>query len=588
MTGKSLFIVSLLLVACFASIGWVWFGSESDPKLPESSDSNRERIVPPPIRDVRPDPKPTEVVPREPAVGQRDPLEQNPASDAGTDQPAGDSDTDPDPDGSDGNKASPGRNPDRSVSTASSIIPAADGGTGNPSIPPSANEPLIENGLRRVRIGADNEGAVVSETRRTVTRRSTGLMPNLPKVQDEPKRPVRGRVVERVGNELVGLPGVLVTGWRELHRTFTDENGAFEFEVRFADDSAQAFNHAERDQNPNNDFVELSAYADGYVLTGAGVTVNGDPGRRYYNGMVFNPQQVNSAAGLTLEMKWVGEEELKVRLTNPPSNPTSVVIVVESLPAHGAQLDEGFQVSAPANESGEARFRVPNRRHLEITAMGDNWRSRGPAAYNSQSGFWELTLTEASNMRISGRAIDVRTNGPAVGIRVRANTETTAAYTGADGSFELWVRRDQPSYHMIFEHPSYIRTNATVGANGSNDGRVSLTGAGYAPGGPWLVNMRPAVRLSATIQLAEGGMISKVHTVSLKAPDGPDRVVIAKAENGAAVLDIPDCPWGATGATMVLPSADGMSHALYNIEFQQSLWSNSNSVEARVFATKRQ
>jgi len=445
--------------------------------------------------------------------------------------------------------------------------------------------------LREPVLQAFGDGtSYTSRQRSSVTRRATGFLPNQPPINDKPKRRIRGRVVERAGSELRGLPDVVVTDWREIHRAFTDKDGNFDFEARFADDSMDNMPGADRDHNDMNDFVHLTAYADGYVMSGKGVQVNGVPGQRYYTGVTFGPNEVNSEAGVLLEMKWEGAEVVVVKLTNPPSDADKISITVESYSEGQSNADNGFFLSAFADKSGTAKFHLPNRRQLEIRAIGEKWRSSAPANYDNAQKAWILTLVPSNNTEVKGVVIDQRSNLPLPNVRVRANSEKEVAYSKADGTFSLWVQYQAGDsgrfVHLICEHPSYVRANALL----KEDLTVpfALQAGGTFPDGPWRATMRPAVGFKANIQTSDGSSIHRVLSVEIAIQDNLNRVVHGAVENGSAVLNVGDFPWGAQRLTLVVSDEGNQRHTMYDVDLSPSMWNEQNEYDLRLFASKKQ
>lgn len=454
--------------------------------------------------------------------------------------------------------------------------------------PPKSSGPIVSADGRKSLIptplGGVGEGeARVADQRRPATERHRGFHPKQPVINDEPKRLLRGRVVEKVGASYVGLPDVMVVGWRDLHRTFTDQEGWFEFEVRFGDGVGSSLDGKERDSSPSNDVVYLKASADGYVMTGPGVSVNGNPGAMFYSGRMFSPEEVNSADGPLIELKYVGLEQIKVKIVNPPSNVTEVGILVESYSQSGAHSDDWFQIAAQADSKGEARFSVPNRGDLKIRAVSEEWRSAGEARYNNQNGFWELTLVEVSSNAIKGQFVDVRTGLALPAVRVVANNDGEATYSDAGGNFELMARRDSTFFNVICEHPRYLRTHGVLNAEGSRDPRITLDLRGTAPLGPWRIEMRPAVRVTAEMQPPPGVRLTNVKTIAIKAPNLADRVVYGRVVNGAVVVTVEEFPWGATGFTIVYTDEEAGRDKMFPVEIPMSMWNQENVYQFRLF-----
>lgn len=444
--------------------------------------------------------------------------------------------------------------------------------------------PFKDDGSRPVVLQAFGSGdSFIAEQRLSFTRRHTGLLPNRPPVTDRPKRLVKGRVITKDGGTARGLGGVVITDWGENHRTLTDRDGNFEFEARFADDSVENMRGTDRDHSDLNDWVNLTAYADGYVMTGRGVMQNGNPGQRYYNGINFGPDEVNSPEGLLIEMKWQGLEEIRVKIANPPSDLAGVTITVESHTAESSQQDDGFFLSSQPDKDGLAVFRIPNRRHLEIHATGEKWRSAGPAIYDSTQRAWMLTLTATDSYRITGTVTDQRSGMAIAGIRVRANSDRQVSYTAADGSFSIWVRGESQAPHLLFEHPSYLRANANL--NAELQGSISLAVGGTSPSGPWKIIMRPAVLFKATVLPSEGGGFSGVKSVEVKIDERSQFVVHARLNGGAAELSIPNFPWGAERLTVVAESQDRQGTEFHIVELPQSTWNAANEYDLRLFST---
>jgi hypothetical protein len=392
------------------------------------------------------------------------------------------------------------------------------------------------------------DGRII-EQRGTVPVRRRGTNPGLPAILDNPKRLVSGRVVEKRNGVDVPLEGVIITDWREIHRTISDANGAFSFEVRYADDGPQNFDQAgrdsaDRDSSPNNDYVVLTAYADGYIQTGNGVSQGGEPGRRYYSGQVFTPEQVNSEAGCTVTMQWQGTETIKVRAVNAPSNTKGITVVCESVDQHGAQRDQNFYLTAPLDEKGEASFTIPPRRQLEIYALGASNRSKGSARYNQATGYWELTLGDAESRAIRGRLIEARAGAPVAGARLLCNTGEDTAFSAADGSFTLYTKTGASQHNMVIDHPGYALASCVL-EQAATSTQFVLEG-GSAPEGPWVITLRPLIRMKGSIARGDGGSIEKLIGMSAISEGQLRENVPATLVGGRIEFESYSFPWGAT------------------------------------------
>jgi hypothetical protein len=320
-------------------------------------------------------------------------------------------------------------------------------------------------------------------------------------------------------------------------------------------------------------------------MAGHGVMQNGNPGQRYYNGINFGPEVVNSPEGVLIEMKWQGVEEIRVRITNPPADPASVTITVESYTGESSQQDAGYFVSAAPDKDGKATFRIPNRRSLEIRAIGEQWRSTMPAVFNAQEQAWLLTLVESTSFKVTGTVVDMRTQRTLSGVRVRANSDKEVAYSGPDGKFEILARAGELSPHLIAEHPSYMRSNAKLAAELTEP--ISLEIGGTSPTGPWRVVMRPLVLFKATIQSADGSSFAGAKSIEVKISDREARVIPVTAKHGAAELLVGDFPWGSTKLTVVVETEDRQKTNFYEVELPPSTWSEQNAYDLRLYATVR-
>ncbi|MCC6151398.1 MAG: hypothetical protein IT461_14200 [Planctomycetes bacterium] len=333
--------------------------------------------------------------------------------------------------------------------------------------------------------------------------RITGFIGRNPGHREIATRPVRGHVYEIRGDVLVPLAGVIVCD-RELHRTITDDFGAFEFNARLSSGG--------EDSNPGNDSVWLAAYAPGYVPSHATFLMNASWEK--YNGIDFNADRLNAPGGVEFYFVRADPEVFHVQITNPPPDPTVITIWLGErgkVDYQRALLDEECYLSIHADAQGRATFYAPpGMDEWGIGAFGPGWqRDERFVAPRTEGGerYCDITLEPCETLELSGECLDARTGMPVPNIRVTGSyAMNEVAFTNAQGHFTIHARptKNGAEAYLKFGHPFYVGFDVPVivPADRREFCDPQIANVSFSPrgsGGWWRASMRPLVRVNGQI-----------------------------------------------------------------------------------------
>ncbi len=344
---------------------------------------------------------------------------------------------------------------------------------------------------------------------KAVTDRPTGNQAARPSGWDEPKRLVRGRVYELREDERVPLAGVLIHDWQWRHRTFSDEEGHFEFEAYWDEISSPEPVKGSNPAGGSAYVVTLYALAPGYIMMGPWLS---SPERRALtlsHSAHYYQRELETPEGAELYMKRLENELVEVQLQNLHLARGEVTVCLASLPGLRSILpEERMAISTVADEQGRAWFSVPPDRFRFHGVSGDGvstiYSNCKQTRVSDKHVRWEVPLEPCNNFLAQGVVTDVRDGHPLSHVVVRGSGFTELTFTDEQGRFALWLSREPrrqdgsrdsfDTQYFKFEADGYLWfTHPVDPMNQASErpaGSVTL-GPGANEQGPWHVAMRP-------------------------------------------------------------------------------------------------
>ncbi|MCA8938691.1 MAG: hypothetical protein KDB07_02700, partial [Planctomycetes bacterium] len=435
-------------------------------------------------------------------------------------------------------------------------------------------------------------GSQVFQTRNASTRRTSGATR---KGEEELMRGhtrfVFGYVFEVNGNRRLPLADVIVTDYVGKNHTYTDANGRFEFDA-WAWDSDKTPSDA-LDGDPKNDQVLLLAEQDGYLPASYVRPPKSMTGRVQGPPEYFFDSDLNSEQGALISLRWVGSDNVKVRITNPPADAST--IKVRALSNHGdfaPRSDDNLLLEAFANAKGEVEFQIPPRRQLTITAQGPGYSSASIAVWNSKDEVWELVLESKQTVWIEGQVIDLRTNKPIPLVELQWVSNTVEyIFTDDEGKFGSWAapatNGERLAVNITISKDGYARVSFE--AYNPQPGRIKLLGSS-TPEGPWEISLRPMVKLDGQIQTSTGEPIHPDAVASYIENGQSRQIPIYSVELAGGGFQGTMVPWGIDGLKFMQESIDPSGNLRtmgFHIEFPPSFWTNSNEYKSIFTAERR-
>ncbi|MBZ0136614.1 MAG: hypothetical protein K8I27_09600 [Planctomycetes bacterium] len=204
----------------------------------------------------------------------------------------------------------------------------------------------------------------------------------------------------------------------------------------------------------------------------------------------INHEKNDGALRIQLELAPVFE--LVVDVSPPEAVGDGVRVWVERLGEPGTpDADDSLYISAKVPSSGRLHFLVPEHYGtLTFGASGQNWHSGLPGRVKEWG--WQrsklklsVALTLAADQCDQARGQVVDALGEPLKTRLQCTHFGVVAYSGADGTFSMWVpfERGKPTRQFIVARPHHRPEVIPL----ENRGEPTSGVEGTAPYGPWKV-----------------------------------------------------------------------------------------------------